>query len=73
MPGTVGTELVEQIKVLRPGLGVIFMSGYSHEVLAPEALADQGGAAFIEKPFNATQLLQAVRDLLDAGVGPRAR
>jgi FixJ family two-component response regulator len=73
MPGMLGTELVEQIKVLRPGLGVIFMSGYSHEVLAPEALANQDGAAFIEKPFNATELLQAVRGLLDAGVGHKAR
>jgi hypothetical protein len=72
MPGMLGTELVEQIKALRPELGVIFMSGYSHEVLAPEALAKQDGAAFIEKPFNATELLQAVRGLLDAGVGHRA-
>jgi PAS domain S-box-containing protein len=69
MPGMLGTELVERIKRLRPGLGVIFMSGYSHEVLAPEALAEQNGTAFIEKPFNATELLQAVRSLLDAGAG----
>jgi PAS domain S-box-containing protein len=73
MPGMLGTQLVEQIKVLRPELGVIFMSGYSHEVLAPDALAEQDGAAFIEKPFNATELLQAVRGLLDAGVGDKAR
>ena len=36
MPGMLGTELVEQIKAIRPEPGVIFMSGYSHEVLAPE-------------------------------------
>lgn len=69
MPGMLGTELVERIKVLRPELGVIFMSGYSHEVLAPEALAEQNGTAFIEKPFNAAELLRAVRDLLEAGAG----
>jgi two-component system, cell cycle sensor histidine kinase and response regulator CckA len=67
MPGMLGTELVEQIESIRPDLGVIFMSGYSHEVLAPEALAEQGTAAFIEKPFNASELLRAVRGLLDAG------
>jgi PAS domain S-box-containing protein len=72
MPGMLGTELVEQVKVLRPQLGVIFMSGYSHEVLAPEALAKQGGAAFIEKPFNATELLEAVRGRLDAAALTRA-
>jgi PAS domain S-box-containing protein len=69
MPGMLGTELVEEVKKLRPGLGVIFMSGYSHEVLAPEALAEQNGTAFIEKPFNAAELLQAVRDLLEAEAG----
>jgi DNA-binding response OmpR family regulator len=41
------------------------MSGYSHEVLAPKALARSGGNAFIEKPFNARELLKAVRGLLD--------
>ncbi len=67
MPGMLGTELVERIKQIRPELGVVFMSGYSHEVLAPGALAERGANAFIEKPFNATELLQAVHDLLDAG------
>jgi PAS domain S-box-containing protein len=66
MPGMLGTELVEQVKAIRPELGVIFMSGYSHEVLAPEALAEQGAGTFIEKPFSASELLKAVRRLLDA-------
>lgn len=64
MPGMLGTELVEQIKAIRPELGVIFMSGYSHEVLAPGALAEQGAGAFIEKPFSAGQLLKVVSGLL---------
>jgi FixJ family two-component response regulator len=41
------------------------MSGYSHEVMAPDAIGEQGSAAFIEKPFSAGELLQAVRSLLD--------
>jgi PAS domain S-box-containing protein len=73
MPGMLGTELLERVKALRPELGVIFMSGYSHAVLAPEALADQDGTAFIEKPFNAGQLLRAVRRLLDAREGEAVR
>ena len=73
MPGMLGTELVEQIKAIRPELGVIFMSGYSHEVLAPDALAEQGAGTFIEKPFSASELLEAVRGLLDAESGRRGR
>jgi len=73
MPGMLGTELVERVKTIRPDLGVIFMSGYSHEVLAPEALAEQNGTAFIEKPFNAGELLRAVRGLLDAREGEVVR
>ncbi len=67
MPGMLGTELVERVNEICPELGVIFMSGYSHEVLAPGALAEYGANAFIEKPFNAGELLQVVHDLLDAG------
>lgn len=72
MPGMLGTELVERIKEIRPDLGVVFMSGYSHEVLAPGALAEHGANAFIEKPFNTGELLRAVHDLLDSeGVGAK--
>ncbi|HEX5928119.1 MAG TPA: PAS domain S-box protein [Solirubrobacterales bacterium] len=73
MPGMLGTELVEQVKAIRPELGVVFMSGYSHDVLAPQALAEQGGAAFIEKPFNSGELLQTVRGLLDAAANEASR
>ncbi len=66
MPGMLGTELVAEIKAIRPELGVIFMSGYSHEVLALEALADQRASAFIEKPFSTSELLQVVRNQLDS-------
>jgi PAS domain S-box-containing protein len=73
MPGMLGTELVAQIKLIRPELGVIFMSGYSHEVLAPGALSEQAGGSFIEKPFSASELLRAVRGLLDARAEAKAR
>jgi PAS domain S-box-containing protein len=72
MPDMLGTELVEQVEAVRPGLGVVFMSGYSHEVLAPQALAESSGRAFIEKPFSAKGLLETVRGLLDSGDGGNA-
>ena len=65
MPEMLGTELVEKARSIRPGMRVVYMSGYSHEVLAPGVLAENGGSAFIEKPFNARVLLKAIRELLD--------
>ncbi len=65
MPAMLGTELVEKAREIRPGIRVIYMSGYSHEVLAPEALGRNGGSAFLEKPFSARELLKTVRRLLD--------
>jgi len=65
MPEMLGTELVERVREIQPAMRVIYMSGYSHEVLAPQALTEDGASAFIEKPFNAQQLLEVVRELLD--------
>ena len=68
MPGMLGTELVERIKELRPEL-----ARHLHVRLQPRGAGARrrwpstDGNAFIEKPFNAGELLQAVRDLLDAG------
>ncbi|HWA55015.1 MAG TPA: ATP-binding protein [Solirubrobacterales bacterium] len=64
MPGMLGTELVAQVAELCPNVPVVFMSGYSHEVLAADKLAGQDGSAFIEKPFNAGELLRTINALL---------
>jgi len=65
MPEMLGTELVERVREIQPEMRVVYMSGYSHEVLAPQALTENGASAFIEKPFNTRQLLEVVRELLD--------
>jgi len=73
MPEMLGTELVERVHSLRPNLPVVYMSGYSHEVLAPQALAGDSGSAFIEKPFSAQVLRATIRDLLDHPRGAEGR
>jgi PAS domain S-box-containing protein len=65
MPEMLGTELAEKMREIQPGLRVVYMSGYSHDVLAPRALTDPDRSAFIEKPFNARALLETIRDLLE--------
>ncbi len=64
MPGLSGRELAERVRDHTPALPVIYMSGYT----ADEAIRDQDQRAgtFLEKPFTPDQLVQHVRDALDA-------
>jgi PAS domain S-box-containing protein len=65
MPGLTGPELAENMRVTRPGLKVLFMSGYSHKMLSPEALESEARSGFIEKPFTGEDLERKVRELMD--------
>jgi two-component system, cell cycle sensor histidine kinase and response regulator CckA len=63
MPQTNCDRFVEQLRESRPALEVIFISGYSEEMLNWYGV---GGARsnFIQKPFNAETLAEKVRELL---------
>jgi PAS domain S-box-containing protein len=63
MPGMNGKEVADQLAVLRPGLKVLFMSGYSGEVIAPHGVLD-AGVAYISKPFTPDALSAKVREML---------
>jgi CheY-like chemotaxis protein len=66
MPGGLnGYELAEQLKVLRPDLKVLFMSGYTQEATVRYG-ALQAGLFFLQKPFSPYLLIQRVREVLDA-------
>jgi len=64
MPRMLGKELAEQAVRIRPGLPVLYMSGYAHPVLASQGTLDEG-VALIEKPFSGAELLAKVRDVLE--------
>ena len=61
MPGASGPALLQHLRAQRPGLRVLFMSGYT-EGAAPAAVR---GAAFLEKPFTSERLVRSVREALD--------
>ncbi|HWS36194.1 MAG TPA: ATP-binding protein [Actinoplanes sp.] len=63
MPEVTGPRLAELIRVERPGLPVLFMSGYSNGLLGTTHILDDG-IAFIEKPFTGRELLHRVADTL---------
>jgi len=58
MPSMVGAELVERIQRIRPGLGVIFMSGYSDDVKIRHGV--NGDWPCLNKPFTPAELLRCV-------------
>ena len=63
MPGMNGRELAQRVLAARPGIKVIYMSGYAHN-----ALSDRGvrtGAVLVNKPFTAEGLRRVVRGVLD--------
>jgi two-component system cell cycle sensor histidine kinase/response regulator CckA len=64
MPGMRGDDLAERAVAMRPGLPVLFMSGYSDQAPPEDLGPTSGGTAFIHKPFDAGTLLERVRELL---------
>ena len=64
MPKLGGGELARRLAALRPGLRVLFMSGYTDGALAQHGVLAEG-VALLEKPFSGEKLVRAVRDQLD--------
>ena len=65
MPGGNGRQLADQLHDQRPDLRVIFMSGYTDDIMLRRGVFDRS-MRFLEKPSTTNALLRAVRDALDA-------
>jgi PAS domain S-box-containing protein len=64
MPGTSGPELTRQLVERRPGLKVIYMSGYTEDAIVQHGILNPG-IAFLNKPFTAGALGGKIREVLD--------
>jgi PAS domain S-box-containing protein len=64
MPGMNGKELKERLDVLKPGMKVIFMSGYTADVVAHRGILDEG-VNFLQKPFSPRSLARKAREVLN--------
>ncbi|MEO7042551.1 MAG: ATP-binding protein [Gemmatimonadaceae bacterium] len=64
MPGMSGRELVERILPVYPWLRVLFMSGYTEDMMLQHRVSELG-ITLLEKPFTGDQLGLAVRSTLD--------
>jgi len=67
MPKMNGKEVYEEIKMMRPDIKTIFMSGYSADILQSRFLFDDG-LHYIAKPVSPVVLLRTIREVLDTGV-----
>jgi two-component system, cell cycle sensor histidine kinase and response regulator CckA len=65
MPKMTGRELCERLRALRPGLKVVFMSGYTDDVLVRTG-ALSPGMSFLQKPLRPDTLAAKVRAALDS-------
>ena len=63
MPGMDGRTLAEHAVQRLPGLRVLFVSGYAHDVIAERGIVDQG-IEFLPKPYSAEQLATRLHELL---------
>jgi DNA-binding NtrC family response regulator len=62
--GISGRELAGQLTAEKPGLKVIYASGYTDDMLGKDSPL-RGNPNFLEKPFDPHKLLKQVRDCLD--------
>jgi len=68
MPGRSGKELAAVVREINPRTKVLFMSGYSADVIVHQGVIEEG-VELIQKPFAADSLLARVRSVLDGDAG----
>lgn len=71
MPQMLGQEAAERIRALRPGVKVLFMSGYAQGVLSSQGVVE-AGVDLIQKPFSEAELLATLRHITASATPHRA-
>jgi PAS domain S-box-containing protein len=72
MPRMLGKEAAERIRALRPGVKVLFMSGYAQGVLDSQGVVEVG-VNLIQKPFSEAELLATLGQVIASATPHQAR
>jgi CheY-like chemotaxis protein len=64
MPRMLGKEVAERMRALKPGIKVLFMSGYARPVLASQGSLEPN-VVLLEKPFSEAELLSQAAHVLN--------
>lgn len=64
MPKKNGKEAYEEIKIIKPDVKVLFLSGYSNDIIHRKGIIDEN-LNFLAKPASPIKLLSKIRELLD--------
>ena len=67
MPGISGRELSERVRAIRPGIRVLFMSGYTDQAVVHHGILETD-AVLLQKPFTVAALAAKLRDILNLEV-----
>src|ERR1700691_5063779 len=70
MPGMNGRELAQRMSEIRPNTKVLYMSGYTENVIGHNGTLD-AGVRLLQKPFTLRDLKSKVREVLDSNPIPR--
>jgi two-component system, cell cycle sensor histidine kinase and response regulator CckA len=68
MPQMSGTQVAQQLSATRPGVKVLYISGYTESATVHHDVLEQG-SAFLAKPFTPSVLAHKVREVLDSRKG----
>ncbi len=64
MPEMNGRDLAAEISAARPGIKVLFMSGYTADVIARQGIIEEG-ISFIQKPFSMKDIALKIKSVLE--------
>ena len=63
MPGISGRELAERVAQIRPGIKILYMSGYTDQAIGRRGILESD-VVLLQKPFTLATLASKLREIL---------